>query len=188
MAIVGARRASPEGLKRARKLARLLVSRGIVVVSGLAEGIDTAAHRAAIEAGGHTIAVLGTGLDRVYPQSNRPLQDLIGKDHLLVTEFPEGQSTAKWHFPRRNRTMALLSDASVIIEAGDSSGSLSQGWEAIRLGRALFLARSVVEDSSLTWPEQMLGYGARVLADETLEDLFACIPDRVPESADAVPF
>lgn len=163
VAVVGTRRPSPDGQRRARKLARLLVDHGASVVSGLAEGIDTIAHTQAIERGGRTIAVLGTPLDDVFPKSNAALQARIGRDHLLVSEFPPGSPVSRGNFPRRNRTMALIADVSVIVEAGEGSGTLSQGWEALRLGRPLFLLKSLV-DSSLSWPREMLTYGALVLA------------------------
>lgn len=174
VAIVGARKASDPGRLRAMRLARLIVEHGGVVVSGLAEGIDTAAHLAAIDCGGRTIAVIGTPTNRAYPASNAQLQDRIGRDHLLVSEFAEGDPVQRHNFVLRNRTMALIAHASVIVEASDTSGSLSQGREALRLGRPLFLARAVVENSSLTWPAKMLAAGAQVLAEP--EDLLAELP------------
>lgn len=184
VSVVGSRKASPEGVARARKLTKLLVERGVVVVSGLAEGIDTAAHTAAIEAGGKTIAVIGTPLDKVYPKQNRQLQDRLMAEHLVISQFPIGRSVQRMNFPMRNRTMALISDATVIIEASDTSGSLSQGWEALRLGRGLFITKSVAENGQLKWPAEMLHYGARVFSDETVEELFDFLPPRVPIAAD----
>lgn len=178
VSVVGSRQASPEGLSRARRLAKLLLSREVVVVSGLAEGIDTAAHTAAIEQGGRTIAVIGTPLDKVYPKKNTDLQHRIMEEHLCISQFPSGYPTRPACFPMRNRTMALLSDVTVIIEASDTSGSLSQGWEALRLGRGLFITNSVAQDSRLAWPKEFLHYGARVLSDETIEELFDMLPLR----------
>ena len=177
VAVVGARRASPAGLVRAARFARILVEHDIVVVSGLAEGIDTAAHRAAIEAGGRTIAVLGTPLDRVFPAGNRELQELIGREHLLVSQFAPGTRSRRHAFPMRNRTMALLTDATVIVEAGAGSGTIYQGWEALRLGRGLFLMESLASDPGLTWPAEMLGYGAEVLSDRTIEFFLESLPE-----------
>jgi DNA processing protein len=174
VSIVGSRNASEEGLRRAARLARLLVSRDAVVVSGLALGVDTAAHRAAITAGGRTIAVIGTPLDKVYPRENSDLQRLIAQEHLLVSQFPVGHPTTRASFPMRNRTMALIVDASVIVEAGDTSGSLSQGWEALRLARTLFIMKSVADRPDLKWPRQMLNYGAQILNDP--EDLLEALP------------
>ena len=189
VSIVGSRKASPEGLRRASKLAGLLAGRGIVVVSGLAEGIDTAAHTAAIKHGGRTIAVLGTPLDQVYPRQNAALQEEIMRDHLAVSQYPVGYPVQRKNFPLRNRTMALISDATVIIEAGNTSGSLSQGWEALRLGRSLFLAKSVTQDPSLKWPAEMIHYGAEVLSDQTIEELFDSLPARISAKLDDnIPF
>jgi DNA processing protein len=173
VSIVGSRQASAEGKSRASRLARFLTSKGIVVVSGLAEGIDTAAHIAAIEAGGDTVAVLGTPLDRFYPKSNEDLQRRIMLEHLAISQFPIGHPVARKNFPLRNRTMALVAEATVIVEAGDGSGSLSQGWEALRLGRALLLMKSTLSVPGLAWPGKMLEYGALVLSapEEMLEVL-----------------
>ena len=176
VAVVGSRRASPEGLRRAAALARALVNHQMVVVSGLAEGIDTAAHTAAIEAGGSTIAVIGTPLDVVYPKGNAALQARIAREHLVVSEFAEGAAVQPRNFPIRNRTMALLTDATVIVEAGESSGTRHQGWEALRLGRQLFLLESVAKDPALSWPAEMIRYGAQVLSRENLEASLTAIP------------
>ena len=176
VSMVGSRKASPEGLSRARSLARALVEHDIVVVSGLAEGIDTAAHTAAIEAGGRTIAVLGTPLDQSYPASNAALQAQMAIDQLLVSEFPSGYPVTPKNFPIRNRTMALLTDATVIVEAGEKSGTVHQGWEALRLGRLLFLMDSIARDPSLSWPAKMIHYGAQVLTRENLSLFVENVP------------
>jgi DNA processing protein len=162
VSIVGARKASQEGLRRARKLAVELAKEGAIIVSGLAEGIDTAAHRGAIDAAGRTVAVLGTPLDRTYPAKNRALQQQIMAEHLAVSPFAPGSRVYKGNFPYRNRVMALLSDATVIVEAAETSGSISQGWEAIRLGRLLFIMKSIADAPHL---KKMLEYGAQILTD-----------------------
>lgn len=176
VSVVGSRRATDDGLKRARFLARALVAHDMIVVSGLAEGIDTAAHEAAMEMGGRTIAVIGTPLDQVYPRENADLQARIAREHLVVSQFPPGTKTQPRSFPMRNRTMALLTDATVIVEAGEKSGTLHQGWEALRLGRQLFLMESVAKDPSLTWPAQFIHYGAQVLTRDSLEAALLDIP------------
>ncbi|HEY3155367.1 MAG TPA: DNA-processing protein DprA [Candidatus Eisenbacteria bacterium] len=178
VSIVGSRKASAGGISGARGLAKGLVARGAVVVSGLAEGIDTAAHEGAIEAGGRTIAVLGTPLDEAFPAKNRALQALIMREHLAVSQFASGVPSQRGNFPMRNRTMALLSDATAIVEAGEGSGSLHQGWEALRLGRPLFLSEALLGDASLSWPGEMERYGAQGLALENLELLFEFLPER----------
>lgn len=164
VAIVGARKASADGLKRASLAAKVVVQHGGVVASGLAAGVDKAAHESAIATGGRTFAVLGTSLDQCYPRENEKLQRLIGREHLLVTEFAKGVAGAKGNFVRRNRLMALLSHVAIIVEAKDSSGTLSQGWEMLRLGRPLFIMNSVLNDKSLEWPSEMQKYGAMILS------------------------
>jgi DNA processing protein len=176
VSVVGSRKASDEGLRRARMLAKALVDHNIIVVSGLAEGIDTAAHVASIEAGGRTIAVLGTPLSVAYPVSNAALQAKIAQDHLLVSQFPIGYRTQPGSFPMRNRTMALLTDATVIVEAGETSGTVHKGWEALRLGRQLFLLEAVTRDETLTWPAKMIHYGAQVLTRQNLVNALREIP------------
>jgi len=179
VSVVGARKASPDGLKRAAKLARLLVKHGAIVISGLAEGIDAAAHTATADAGGRTVAVIGTPLSETYPAKHRGLQQLLMREHLVVSQFPDGHRTTRKNFPLRNRTMALVSDASVIVEASDGSGSLSQGWEALRLGRPLFLMASILDHPGLSWPRTMLDYGAMVLHKP--HDLLEQLPEPVDD-------
>lgn len=173
VAVVGTRHPSPEGERRARRLVKELVAHGAIVVSGLAQGIDTIAHTQTLALDGRTIAVIGTPIDDVFPKANAALQRQIGEQHLVVSEFAPGSSVSKGNFPRRNRTMALIADASVIVEAGEGSGTLSQGWEALRLGRPLFLLKSLVE-SGLTWPREMIDHGAFVLAG--MDELLRVLP------------
>ena len=177
VAIVGSRKASPEGMARARSLTKALIEHGITVVSGLAEGIDTVAHETAIEMGGKTIAVLGTPLSKAYPAKNKDLLDIIKRDNLAVSQFPEGYPPKRDNFPRRNRTMALICDATVVVEAGEKSGTRHQGWEAIRLGRLVFILQSVAQNADLTWPKEMIDYGAQVLSREDVPDVFYDIPN-----------
>lgn len=176
VSVVGSRRASPRGLDLAATYARVLTEGDVIVTSGLAEGVDTAAHEAALAGGGRTIAVLGTGLDKAYPPKNRPLQARIARGHLLVTQFERGTPIQKRNFPLRNRTMALLTDATIIVEAGKGSGTLHQGWEALRLGRLLFIDERVAHDRSLEWPTRMVDYGAQVLAPDGLHRLLDELP------------
>lgn len=177
VSVVGSRKASPEGKKRAEGFAEALVRHGITVVSGLAEGIDTVAHETAIKAGGKTIAVLGTPLSKAYPAENKKLLDLIKREHLAVSQFPEGYGYKKENFPRRNRTMALISDATVIVEAGEKSGTRHQGWEALRLGRLVFIMENVAANPKLSWPREMIDYGAQVLRREDLPEILYDIPN-----------
>jgi DNA processing protein len=164
VAIVGTRKVSDAGEARTRRLARELAQEGVVVVSGLAMGVDTAAHTACIEAGGSTIAVIGTPMDTATPASNRALQELIYKEHLVLSPFPIGSRVQKGNFPQRNQVMAAISDATVVIEASDTSGTLHQSKEAVGLGRWLFIARSCADDPTLAWPQSFLkGRTAKVL-------------------------
>jgi DNA processing protein len=173
VAIVGTRAPSREGLALATSVAEALARQGVVIVSGLARGIDTAAHTAAIEAGGRTIAVLGTPLSETYPPENAPLQKLIGTRHLLISQFPEGYPVSPRSFAMRNRITALVADASVIIESGESGGSLHQGWESLRLGRPLFINSHEFLKPGLKWPGEMARYGAVKFNDpgEVLESI-----------------
>jgi DNA processing protein len=164
-AVIGSRKASPRALETAKQITSALVQNGVIIVSGLAKGIDTVAHKTTIEEGGDTIAVLGTPLDKYYPKENTQLQDFIMNNHLAISQFPINYPIQPSNFVIRNRTMALISDISIIVEAKDSSGSLHQGWEALRLGRPLFIWKSIVEDASLSWPKKMIDYGAIVLND-----------------------
>lgn len=177
VSIIGTRKPSSKGLADAYSIAKKLSENQIIIVSGLAEGIDTAAHSASIDGGGRTIAVLGTPLNKVYPSKNSKLQQEIMENHLAVSQFPIGCPITRKNFVIRNRTMALISDASVIVEAGDSSGSLHQGWETLRLGRPLFIWKSLLNDSKLDWPKTMIEYGAMELDDPM--DVLSAIPSHL---------
>ena len=124
IAIVGARAATRDGMETAYQIAGDLARAGVVVVSGLARGIDSAAHTGALDAKGKTIAVLGTGIDRVYPAENKQLHERIAAHGLLVTEFVPGAPPDLFHFPQRNRIISGLSKAVVVVEAREKSGSL----------------------------------------------------------------
>ena len=174
LAIIGSRKASGKSLEVAGEIAKALIKKQVVIVSGLAEGIDTAAHREAIESGGRTIAVLGTPLDRVYPQKNIELQQEIMRNHLAISQFPIGYPIEPGNFVMRNRTMALAANASVIVEAGETSGSLHLGWEALRLGRPLFIWTSIVNNRSLKWPAEMIRHGALELKNP--EEILQVLP------------
>lgn len=177
VSIIGSRKASPNGLESAQTITKTLAEKQTVIVSGLAEGIDTAAHQTAIAIGGKTIAVLGTPLNKVYPRKNFQLQQEIMSNHLAISQFPIGHSTTPKDFVLRNRTMALISDATIIVEAGDTSGSLHQGWEALRLGRPLFIWKSVLNNTQLSWSKKMLQYGAMELSDPM--DMFEVLPSHL---------
>lgn len=157
VSIVGTREVSEAGSRRAAQLARDLVKTGVTVVSGLAKGVDTAALTSAMANGGRVAAVIGTPIDKAYPAENAGLQHDIYRRHLLLTPFNVGERVFRSNFPTRNRVMAAVSDATAIIEASDTSGTLHQAAECVRLGRWLFIAKSVVDDRQLTWPTRFLG-------------------------------
>lgn len=178
ISVVGSRAASPEGIRRARRLARELVQRGMVVVSGLALGIDTVAHKTAIDCGGRTIAVLATPLERATPPGNSALQRQIIQNHTAVTQFSPGTPIQKMNFALRNRTMALVSAATVVVEADEKSGTRHQGWEAIRLGRPLFFLESAVSPTCAEWIRDLMQYGAAILNDGNLSRALDDVPTR----------
>ena len=179
VSVVGSRSPSAAGIRRTRRLARELVRRDMVVVSGLARGVDTVAHETAMDCGGRTVAVLATPLDQATPPGNSRLQQRIIRDHAAVTQFPEGTPILKMNFALRNRTMALLSAATVIVEAGPNSGTRYQGWEALRLGRPLFIPESAVE---------LRREGAEILDDDTIADALTGIPARTCILNELLPF
>jgi DNA processing protein len=178
VSVVGARKASPDGIRRAKKLAHLLVKHRYIVMSGLAEGVDAAAHQQALDSGGRTVAVIGTSLNESYPKSNKALQARISKDFLLVSQVPLYFSSIRDYrqnrlfFPERNKTMSALSLATVIVEASDTSGTLIQARAAVEQGRKLFILKSCFE-RGLTWPAKFLTKGAVKVSEieEILEHL-----------------
>lgn len=177
VSVVGSRRADSDALNLARSVTEKLVGADIIVVSGLATGIDTVAHQVAIERAGRTIAVLGTPLSQRYPPSNAQLQHTIAKNHLVVSQFPEGSSVQPRNFAMRNRTMALISDATVIVDASAKSGTRHQGWEAINLGRHLALMEPLAS-SGIDWVEEQIRFGAEPLCLDQLSNWCDSIHER----------
>jgi DNA processing protein len=174
IAIVGSRSASQDGIKRAQRIARELAERDFTIVSGLAIGIDTAAHTAAIERG-RTIAVIGTPLGSYYPPQNRELQDKIAREYLVISQVPilrYHQQTIpqnRLFFPERNVTMSALTEATIIIEAGETSGTLTQARAALHQRRKLFILDSCFRRDDITWPASFEQRGAiRVRATEDI--------------------
>jgi DNA processing protein len=138
VAIVGARSCSPYGSQVARELARELAGAGVVVVSGLARGVDGEAHRGALTAGGLTVAVLGCGIDRDYPRAHADLARRVSESGLVVSEYPPGIEPSPWRFPARNRIVAGLAGATVVVEARRRSGALITADFALELGHDVF--------------------------------------------------
>lgn len=165
VAVVGSRNASDEGLRRTRKLVRCLVEDNCLIVSGLAAGVDTAAHETALAAGGRTAAVIGTPVTEVYPKQNAELQERIATEHLLLSQVPiirygmQGPMQNRLFFPERNVTMSAITQATVIVEAGDTSGTLIQARAALKQGRKLFILDSCFE-RGLKWPKRYAEQGA----------------------------
>ena len=166
VAVVGTRKPTGDGIERADRLARELVERGFAVASGLAAGIDTAAHRAAMKKGS-TIAVIGTPLGSHYPRENRDLQDQIAREFLVISQVPvlryrrqHVPQQNRFFFPERNVTMSALTEATVIVEASETSGTLTQARAALYQGRKLFILNSCFERSDLTWPARFEAQGS----------------------------
>jgi DNA processing protein len=173
IAIVGARSASAAGLANARAFARAFVQAGNVVTSGLAEGIDGAAHAAALDAGGATVAVLGTGPDLIYPRQHRELAERITAHGALVSEFPPGTPGKPENFPRRNRIIAALSLGTLVIEAGLNSGSLITARLAAEQGREVFALPGSIHSPLARGCHKLIRDGAKLVetAEEVLEEL-----------------
>jgi DNA processing protein len=174
VAVVGARRASVVGMDVARELGRGLAGIGATVISGMALGIDGAAHRGALEGGGATIAVLGCGVDVCYPPAHRDLHRRIAASGCLVSEDPLGTEPLHWHFPRRNRLIAALCSAVVVVEAGERSGALSTARHAADLGREVLAVPGSVAATSTTGSNRLLRDGATPLLG--LDDLLHALP------------
>jgi DNA processing protein len=185
VAIVGARACSPYGAQVARMLGRELAAAGLVVVSGLARGIDGEAHRGAIDAGGLTVAVLGCGIDRDYPAAHAELARRICERGLVVSEYELGVEPAPWRFPARNRIIAGLTAVTVIVEARERSGALITADFALEDGREVFAVPGEITGTLSTGTNRLLRQGATPLttADDVLElfGLAACQRPRMPE-------
>lgn len=173
VAIVGTRRATPYGIRMAERLGRELAANGITVVSGMATGIDSAAHRGALEAGGRTIAVLGNGVDVVYPRQNADLMDAIIRQGCVVSEYPMGYKPAKGHFPRRNRIMSGMTLGTVVVQAPASSGALITANMAAEQGREVFAVPGDVGVHASEGPHALIREGAKLVAgaDDILVEL-----------------
>jgi DNA processing protein len=175
VAIVGSRAASAVAIETATRLAADLSAMGVIVVSGLARGVDSAAHRAALRHG-RTIAVLGSGLDRVYPAEHRSLAKEIAQDGLVISEFPPGCPPLKHHFPLRNRLISGLSLAVVVIEASDKSGSLITASCALEQGRDVMVVPGNVLSGRNKGGHALLRDGAKIVesADDIVRELGWC--------------
>ncbi len=169
IAVVGSRYASPAGIIFAEKLTADLARNGVAVVSGLAVGIDSAAHRGALKAGGRTLAVLGCGLDVDYPAVNTDLKQVIARSGALLTEFPLGTPPSPGNFPSRNRIISGLSLGVVVVEAAERSGSLITARFALEQGREVFAVPGVAQSMRSKGTHRLLRQGAKLV--ESVEDV-----------------
>lgn len=190
VAIVGARRATPYGIGAAESLAEGLAEAGVTVVSGLARGVDAAAHRAALRAGGRTLAVLGAAHDRLYPPEHRNLARQVAESGAVLTEFPPDTRPLPHHFPRRNRIIAGLAAATVVVEARERSGSLSTARHAADSNREVFAVPGPITSPLSAGCHSLLRSGAALVtgAADLLEELgpeFRPAPARTPSGAAA---
>ena len=184
-AIVGARACSPYGAQVARMLGRELAGAGVLVVSGLARGVDAEAHRGALETDGHTIAVLGCGIDRDYPAVHASLARSIAERSLLVSEYEPGVEPAPWRFPARNRIIAGLCAATIVVEAREKSGALITADFALEEGREVFAVPGEITSALSEGTNALLRLGATPLtrAEDVLESLGIEHPQPEPSVA-----
>lgn len=173
VAIVGSRRATPYGLSVAERLGYDLAGAGINVISGMARGIDTAAHRGALDAGGKTMAVLGCGVDVIYPRENGRIMRSIMQQGAVVSEFPPGSSPEPWHFPVRNRIISGLSKVVVVVEAAERSGALITAHVALEQGRDVMAVPGNITSKFSKGPNNLIKQGAAPVLDaaDILEEM-----------------
>jgi DNA processing protein len=182
VAVVGARACSPYGAQVARMLGRELAAAGVVVVSGLARGVDGEAHRGALETQGHTVAVLGCGIDRDYPAVHASLARSIAERSLIVSEYEPGVEPAAWRFPARNRVIAGLCVATIVVEARERSGALITADFALDEGREVFAVPGEITSSLSAGTNALLRLGATPLTavSDVLESLGIERPEAAP--------
>lgn len=185
VALVGSRMASHEAKENTKRLAAILGNNGVTIVSGLAKGIDVSAHKEALIKGYNTVAVIGTNLNQYYPAENKEVQLEIEKKGLVVSQFSPANKTQRWFFPLRNGVMSGLSLATVIMEAGETSGALKQADFAIKQGREVLIPESALRMETITWPKKYVEKGAKTVKNpkEVLEALAECNIFKVSENS-----
>ncbi|AGL01268.1 DNA-processing protein DprA [Desulfoscipio gibsoniae] len=186
VALVGARKATPYGLSVAEKLAGDLAGAGVAVVSGMARGIDAAAHRGALDAGGSTIAVLGCGVDVIYPRENGRLKSSIMQNGVVISEFPPGTPPDSWHFPVRNRVISGLCKVVVVVEAAERSGALITAHVALEQGRDVMAVPGNITSKLSKGPNALIKQGAAPVlgAGDIVEELgLALIKQPLPSDS-----
>ncbi len=173
VAIVGSRQASAYGKYTTDRISRELTLRGITIVSGMARGIDSCAHRGALAAKGRTIAVLGSGLDVIYPPENKKLFTAIAENGAVISEFPLGTKPLAYHFPARNRIISGLSYGVLVVEAGEKSGSLITARLAMEQGREVFAIPGTIDSAASRGTNSLIKQGAKLIdnIDDILEDI-----------------
>ncbi len=178
LAIVGSRNATPQGISNAEEFSNALSNAGLCIISGMAHGIDTAAHRGALRGKGGSIAVVGTGLDKIYPAANRDLAHQLAKEGALVTEFPLGTPPIGSNFPRRNRLISGMSIGCLVVEASQQSGSLITARQALEQGRDVFAIPGSIHSPQSRGCHKLIKQGAKLVetAQDILEELNLQIP------------
>lgn len=184
VSIVGSRHATPQALRIARDFALSLSERGIPIISGMASGIDTAAHEGALKHSGSTIAVWGTGIDRIYPPQNEYLARQIAEQGAIVSEFPLGTRPVAGNFPRRNRLIAALGRATLVVEAALESGSLITARQASEMGREVMAIPSSIDNPHAKGCHKLIKEGAKLV--ESLEDILQECPSLLAKSSTAL--
>lgn len=176
VAVVGSRRATSYGLMTTGKLSAELASHGVCIVSGLARGVDTAAHKGALQAGGKTVGVLGCGIDRIYPPENRKLFEEMAQNGCIVSEYPLGTMPLAENFPRRNRIISGLSSGVLVVEAAENSGSLITAQYALEHGREVFAVPGNISFATSRGCNRLIKQGAKLV--DCVEDILEELPGR----------
>lgn len=179
VSIVGTRQSTAYGERVTRTLTSALARAGVSIISGMARGIDGVAHRTALEVGGRTVAVLGTGIDVAYPAGHRHLHRMIAEQGLVLSENPPGMTAHKGAFPKRNRIIAALSPVTIVVEAGRKSGALNTASQALELGRVVAAVPGPIDSVQSLGSNELLRDGAVVIA--TVEDALALVGVTAPK-------
>jgi len=184
VAVIGSRQPSPYGKMSAQRFSQSLAEHGYTVVSGLARGIDSLAHQGALQAGGQTLAVLGSGFNMVYPPENQHLYEQICSQGAVLSEFPLNTKPDRWNFPRRNRIISGLALGTLVIEAAANSGSLHTARHALDQGREVFAIPGRIHDPNSRGTNGLIKKGAKLV--ETIDDILDELPEAVRMSARCV--
>ncbi len=160
VSIIGSRKPTAIGKKVCETVTQFVVDKNWITVSGMADGIDTIVHKLTLSKHGKTIAVLGTPIDKIYPKSNTLLYQDIAKNGLIISQFPIGSNTRPSHFPMRNKTMANISNITIVCDASQKSGTKHQVYEALRLNRKVYIFDHILKDLDVVWAKEALMKGA----------------------------